>query len=125
VDSQTRAHAREAGTACQIVCQLDHGSVYAQADGGRRVKSFEFSLPWPLRIKRVVTPQLDIDSGTARIDISSRGTSPTYALSIVAPQGAARWMLFSGLTGHATYPKDEADVRQIFRLLEEPGTDTH
>lgn len=125
VDSQTRAHAREVSTACQIVYQLDHGQVFAQARGGHGARRFAFSLPGPLRLKQVWCPLLDHGTGRVQIDVSARGTSSTYAVCIEIPQSASRWLLFSGLTGQVLYPQDDADVHQILDILRASRADTH
>ena len=75
VDSQTRAHAREFSTSCQIVFQLDRGRLYSQGPGNDSARHCEFSLPGSLRIERVLTSQMELGSGTACIDISARGTA--------------------------------------------------
>ncbi|MHB8974218.1 MAG: prepilin-type N-terminal cleavage/methylation domain-containing protein [Pirellulaceae bacterium] len=122
-DSQTRAHSREFATACQIVFELDRGWMYSGMPGGSGARSCEFALPESLRIERVRTPQMELGSGTARIDVSARGTALTYAVCVASSQGTHRWLLFAGLTGRVAYPKDEIHVQQIFELLQASGTD--
>lgn len=118
IDSQTRAHARAFAQDSTIVFQLDSGRIYSQKSTETDAKRFEFVLPASLRIRHVMTPQLEVDHSQAQIKVSARGATRSYAICIQAADDTQRWLLFSGLTGQVTYPKAEYDVRQMFELLQ-------
>jgi len=125
IDSQTRTHARSASTGCQIVCELDSGRIFAQDASGHGHVAFDYRVPGALCVQRVLSAQLDCGSGTARIEVSARGTSCTYAICLSNAQHEKRWLLFAGLTGQIAYPKDDADVQAIFEFLEPARLDAY
>ena len=55
-------------------------------------------------------------SGEETIRFSPRGQAPSYAVLLESPAGGRKWIVFAGLTGHATVTTDERDVRDILSL---------
>ncbi len=118
VDSQARTHSGRFARGSQIVFQLDKRQMYSSDRSGEQ--HYFFQLPRALEVERVLTPQEDVQRGTVAIEVSTRGTTPTYAVCIRAGDASPRWLLFSGLTGRVAFPESERDVKLLFELLQTP-----
>lgn len=123
IDSQARAHARTVGGDCEIVISLKQQRIHACRKTGDTARHFEFAIPAGLSLQRVLTPTEDLASGIARIDVSSCGATATYALGFGDAEGAEYWLLFAGVTGRVTYPKDALHAQTILEMLRTPGAD--
>jgi prepilin-type N-terminal cleavage/methylation domain-containing protein len=124
IDNQVRNHSLTHSTPCQLVVDLDRGHLYSQDIHDDDLRSFEYHLPRKLRFDRFQTPWLDKRSGSAVIDITARGSSPTYAVCVVAPDDERRWVLFAGATGRADHSMDKENVQQVFALWRASGVNT-
>lgn len=124
LDQQVRAHAQRFGQQSELIIDLDTGGL---ASSGTSDASTENALRFTPRggtkIEGVLLADGSIHSGTAKIRISDRGQSATYALQLRSPAGQQEWLLFVGLTGQSLRLKDENEIDQLSRLLSASGDD--
>lgn len=69
------------------------------------------------RIARFVTARTTATAGRVSLPCSTRGQTPSYALSVVGPKGAGSWLIVAGLTGKVRTAVDAHEVDDIFRAL--------
>lgn len=124
IDSRTRAHARAHGVSCEIVVSIREGRIHTRRRSGRGDRYFEFSLPRVVSVRRVVTLEEDVATGTCLIDVSAHGAGPAYALCLSSSHGVEKWILIAGMTGRIIYARDESHVREVFWILRSLGNDT-
>jgi len=120
-DQQVRVHARRFAQSGQLVWDLDKNLIYARSEDTGDLPHFRVPLPPSARLDRVQTRRGQIDRRQARIDVTSGGQTPSYAVRLSTADGGKQWLFFSGITGQVTLLEVESDVQKLFQLLDQGG----
>jgi prepilin-type N-terminal cleavage/methylation domain-containing protein len=113
LDATTRQLARESGRPVTIVLDIDAGAVSRREGvrGGPVV--YHAPLATGTRIERVRTATEDRTGGTAEIEVSPLGLSPSYAVLVAGPKWR-RWVFVSGLGAQVSVISDDSEIASIF-----------
>lgn len=118
IDEQARAHARRFARAAELVFDLDANEIYVRSGAGGDLAHFRMAIPRGVRLDRVYTRQGQAESRQVKIDVTSDGQSPSYAVLLSAGKAGQQWVFFSGTTGQVTLLEGQSDVEAVFRLLD-------
>lgn len=124
-DRSVREHAIRFDVSAKLEIGLTDGTLTEAGDGAAREGQRQLRLNPLFRIERVQTSLGQITHGTATIDISARGQSPSYSLQLIDANGQRLWMVFAGVTGQVMRFNKENDVREIHRLFAAQRADAH
>ena len=113
LDATTRQLARDSGRPVTIAIDIDTSAVsrHEQARDGPAV--YRAPLAAGARIERVRTTTQDRTGGTAQIEVSPLGLSPSYAVLVTGPKWR-RWVFVSGLGAQVGVISDDSQVASIF-----------
>jgi prepilin-type N-terminal cleavage/methylation domain-containing protein len=113
LDSSTRQLARDSGRPLRLTIDLDRGTLTRLDASGTRELFRDADLPTAIRIDRVRTQSDERDGGSAQIDISPLGLSPSYAIRLAAAD-RRQWVFVSGLGGQVKVVSDDSQIAAIF-----------
>ena len=113
LDATTRQLARDSGRPVTIALDIDTSAVsrHEQARGAPTV--YRAPLAPGARIERVRTAAQDRTGGTAQIEVSPLGLSPSYAVLVAGPKWR-RWVFISGLGAQVRVISDDSEIASIF-----------
>jgi prepilin-type N-terminal cleavage/methylation domain-containing protein len=128
-DRLAREASRRFGRPGRLTFDLDQGVVSRTPAAGTAPEGDEPSgdrggttpaalhLPAGFRIARLVSARTTATAGRVSLPCSTRGQTPSYALSIVGPKGDGSWLIVAGLTGKVQSAIDANEAEDIFRAL--------
>lgn len=122
-DDLTRTMARRRGEFLHVVMDLDNGRLQ------RRTRNEHAAIGQPMRTSseiRVAELRLadrHIPEGTAALEFTPQGFSPTYALRVLGPNGREAWVMWLGLSGESWILNEQEQLANIWSPA--PGDDSH
>jgi prepilin-type N-terminal cleavage/methylation domain-containing protein len=127
-DRLAREWSRRFGRPGQLAFDLDQGVMArgpASENAGKDENPpAELRLPGGFHIARVVSSRVSASSGRVSLPCSTRGQTPSYAVSISGPKSEVQWIIVAGLTGNVRPAQDETEVEDIFKTMAgSPGDD--
>ncbi len=120
-DRLAREWSRRFGRAGVITFNLDQG-VVARGPASENAVSdetppAELHLPGGFHIARLVSARGEASAGRVSLPCSTRGQTPSYAVSISGPKGEVQWIIVAGLTGNVRPAQDATEVDDIFKAM--------
>ncbi len=110
-DRLTRSFSREQDRALRVM--VSSGRLRRVDESGLKDIGTALELPEGFAVAEVrVAGKLPANADTV-VGCSRLGLTPSYAVKIAARSGAARWVLFAGLSGEAREIEDEREVQDI------------
>ena len=78
-------------------------------------------------LKRLILPDREVSSGTATLEFSPEGLSPTYAIEVqsVGNSKQSTWLLFVGTTGQFERRENDREIARMVRSFGTSGDDSH
>jgi Tfp pilus assembly protein FimT len=125
-DRRAREHAALHVVPGTITIDLDKNTLASTArDGHGRPVTTTLRLGAAAHIDRVRVGRRTIDYGRATLNVSDRGTTPTYAARLRGGDGQAHWFLFAGQTGQTTQFDNDTQIDKMFTALTAKRIDAH
>jgi prepilin-type N-terminal cleavage/methylation domain-containing protein len=120
-DRLTREWSRRFGRPGELTFDLDQAIVARGPDAENQEKDekppAQLHLPGGFRIARLVSARGSALAGRVSLPCSTRGQTPSYALSISGPKGEIQWIIVAGLTGKVRPAQDATEADDIFKAL--------
>ena len=115
-DTNARAAAEHSPSPLSLVFNLSNRRVVVQDDGRQHSIGSTLVLPDTFAIGEVRVLGQTITNGSIAVPLSRRGTSPSYAFSVIGMSDNKERFLVIGLTGETISVPDEQHLQNILRL---------
>jgi prepilin-type N-terminal cleavage/methylation domain-containing protein len=123
MDRQLRDHARRFARTAEMQINISAGTLVGVEPDKHEMIIPTFSLSSGDQIDEVILSKQRIDSGSAVIDYSVRGQTPTYVIRFSIGSDKRQWLVFLGMTGQIIRTDDEKEIDSILRIMQSQRTD--
>jgi len=126
-DRLAREWSRRFGRPGELTFDLDR-AVVARGPDEQNLREDEkppaqLHLAGGFHIARLVSARCSATAGRVSLPCSTRGQTPSYAVSISGPKGETQWIIVAGLTGKVRPAQDATEVDDIFKAVAGSASD--
>jgi Tfp pilus assembly protein FimT len=120
IDQLARSHASRHGRPGDLIFDLSQGTVAAKFRGEQNDAALTASAD---KVAAIFVHGRRRETGVARIPISARGGTPSYAVQMQTKDEAEQWILFAGASGQITHFSRGSDAEALLRITKPRGAD--